>query len=105
MNKISIRSNEKAPVPEKTAMHWEGEPTPASARVEQQNSGRQELGDKLGVSFQAGQHMRRGVQPCRLRPVAANRKGARCHQSHFFSDGDGQAREVESLVPRDRRLA
>ncbi len=65
-------------------------------RVEQKMS-QAELGDKLGVSFQQVQKYEKGV----------NRVGAARLQSiataldvpiTFFYDGDGKAREVESLL-------
>ena len=72
-------------------------------RVEQKIS-QAELGDKLGVSFQQVQKYEKGV----------NRVGAARLQSiataldvpvTFFYDGDGKAREVESLLFLDSASA
>ena len=70
-------------------------------RVEQKIS-QAELGDKLGVSFQQVQKYEKGVNrvgAARLQQIAT----ALDVPVTFFYDGDGKAREVESLlVPRQR---
>lgn len=65
-------------------------------RVEQKIS-QQELGDKLGVSFQQVQKYEKGVNrvgAARLQQIAT----ALDVPVTFFYDGDGKAREVESLL-------
>jgi chlorobactene glucosyltransferase len=65
-------------------------------RVEQKIS-QAELGDKLGVSFQQVQKYEKGVNrvgAARLQQIAT----ALDVQVTFFYDGDGKAREVESLL-------
>src|SRR6476659_926010 len=65
-------------------------------RVEQKIS-QAELGDKLGVSFQQVQKYEKGVNrvgAARLQQIAT----ALDVPVTFFYDGDGKAREVESLL-------
>ena len=65
-------------------------------RVEQKIS-QAELGDKLGVSFQQVQKYEKGVNrvgAARLQQIAS----ALDVPVTFFYDGDGKAREVESLL-------
>src|SRR5258708_26485189 len=65
-------------------------------RVEQKIS-QAELGDKLGVSFQQVQKHEKGVNrvgAARLQQIAS----ALDVPVTFFYDGDGKAREVESLL-------
>ncbi len=65
-------------------------------RVEQRIS-QAELGDKLGVSFQQVQKYEKGVNrvgAARLQQIAT----ALDVPVTFFYDGDGKAREVESLL-------
>ena len=65
-------------------------------RVEQHIS-QAELGDKLGVSFQQVQKYEKGVNrvgAARLQQIAT----ALDVPVTFFYDGDGKAREVESLL-------
>ncbi len=65
-------------------------------RVEQRVS-QAELGDKLGVSFQQVQKYEKGVNrvgAARLQQIAT----ALDVPVTFFYDGDGKAREVESLL-------
>ena len=60
-------------------------------------SRRRELGDKLGVSFQQVQKYEKGVNrvgAARLQQIAT----ALDVPVTFFYDGDGKAREVESLL-------
>src|SRR6266550_488295 len=69
-------------------------------RVEQKIS-QAELGDKLGVSFQQVQKYEKGVNrvgAARLQQIAT----ALDVPVTFFYDGDGKAREVESLLFFDR---
>jgi transcriptional regulator with XRE-family HTH domain len=65
-------------------------------RVEQQIS-QTELGDKIGVTFQQVQKYEKGVNrvgAARLQEIAT----ALDVPVTFFYDGDGKAREVESLL-------
>ena len=66
-------------------------------RVEQKIS-QAELGDKLGVSFQQVQKYEKGVNrvgAARLQLIAT---ALDVPVTFFYDDGDGKAREVESLL-------
>ena len=72
-------------------------------RVEQKIS-QAELGDKLGVSFQQVQKYEKGVNrvgAARLQQIAT----ALDVPVTFFYDGDGKAREVESLLFLDSNFS
>jgi transcriptional regulator with XRE-family HTH domain len=72
-------------------------------RVEQSMS-QQELGDKLGVSFQQIQKYEKGVNrvgASRLEQIA----GALSVPVNFFFGGNGKEREVESLLFLDSRFS